>query len=90
MAFLATNFYADIPVADPGFDPMESVGVCLAIFLLKLCLKLIASEGSEKHLSKIGVLGIKNRSAAVRGGGRRMRPLDPLVYSVNFIMFCNP
>jgi len=33
-------------------------------------------------MRKIGVLGIKNhRSAAVRGGARRVRPpLDPLVF----------
>ena len=45
-------------------------------------------ERSErrKNMRKISVLGIKNhRSAAVRGGARRVRPppLDPLVTNDN-------
>jgi len=42
----------------------------LPLFLLELCLKMIASVAIEEKLCKISVLGIKNhRSAAVRGGG---------------------
>ena len=56
----------------------------LVVFLLKLCLKLIASEASEeKNEKKMRFRHKKNhRSAAVRGGARRVRPppLDPLVY----------
>ena len=49
--------------------------VFLAIFLLQLWLTWIASEASEKKVRKNSVLVIKNRrSAAVRGGARRMRP----------------
>jgi len=42
----------------------------LAIFLLKLCFKLIASEASEeKKCEKLAFWALKNhRSAAVRGG----------------------
>jgi len=50
-------------------------------------------ERSErrKKLRKISVLGIKNhRSAAVRGGARRMRPpLDPLVGITEYLLRTN-
>ena len=44
-----------IAVADPGFDlrgSVDFVNVFLVIFLLKLCLKLIASEASEENFKK--------------------------------------
>ena len=41
----------------------------LVVYLLNLCLKLIASEASEEKIKKTSVLDIKShRSAAVRGG----------------------
>ena len=44
----------------------KSFWACLAIFLLKLCLKLIASEASEEKIEKISVLGIKKPYPLVR------------------------
>ena len=57
----------------------------LAIFLLKLCLKLIASEARREKISLWSIK--KHRSAAVRRGARRVRPppLDPLVRPVHYI-----
>ena len=53
----------------------------LVLFLLHLCLKLVASEASEeKKREKLAFWALKNhRSAAVRGGARVRPPLDPLV-----------
>ena len=54
----------------------------LAIFLLKLSLKLIASEASEEKIEKISVLDIKKiiGPRPLGGGGAPgAPPLDPLV-----------
>ena len=52
----------------------------LAILLLKLCLKVIASEASEEKMIKISVLGIKIIGPRPLGGARAgCAPLDPLV-----------
>ena len=64
-----------------GWSKSHYFCVFLAICLLKLCIKWIASEASEEKFEKNERFGHKkHRSAAVRGGGRRVRPpLDPLV-----------
>ena len=75
------NIYYNYSVADPGFDLRGGVDF-VAIFLLKSCIKEIASKASEeKNEKKIAFWALKNhRSAAVRGGAHaRSPPLDPLV-----------
>ena len=50
-------------------------------FLLNFGKKKQCVQSEWKNFRKFGVLAIKHhRSAAVRGGGRRVCPLDPLVF----------
>ena len=52
----------------------------MVIFYIKIMFKMDRERSTRFFLKKFSVYGIKNHwSAAVRGGARRVRPLDPLV-----------